>query len=161
MEEAEEITLVIMAISRVLVGMSARALAGADESLTLTQLRTLVVLEDCGPLKLVGLARVLGVNPSTAMRMVDRLEGAGLVERRVNPENRREVTVRLREDGEALVREVMGRRRAEVEALVARLTDEERAGLVPGLRALAGAAEEMGLVGRPVTGDAGDRLPFG
>ncbi|MEV6674274.1 MarR family transcriptional regulator [Streptomyces sp. NPDC051162] len=163
--EAEEITLVIMAISRLLVGMSARTLAGMDESLTLPQLRTLVVLEDSGPLKLVALAGMLDVNPSTAMRMVERLEAAGLAGRKANPANRREVTVRLTERGSSLVGAVMTRRRGEVAALVSRLTPRERAGLLPGLRALATAADDLGLTVKgarwPATGEAGDRLPFG
>lgn len=163
--EAEEITLVIMAVSRLLVGMSARALAGTDESLTLPQLRALVVLEDSGPLKLVALAGMLDVNPSAAMRMADRLEAAGLADRKVNPANRREVTVRLTRRGSALVADVMARRRTEVGALVARIAPQERAGLLPGLRALAAAADDLGLTARgarwPATGAAGDRLPFG
>ncbi|MEV5508119.1 MarR family winged helix-turn-helix transcriptional regulator [Streptomyces orinoci] len=163
--EAEEITLAVMAVSRLLVGLSARALAGIDENLTLPQLRTLVVLADSGPVKLVALAGMLDVNPSTAMRMVDRLEAAGLAGREVNPANRREVTVRLTERGSALVAEVLARRRAGVTALVSALAPGERAGLLPGLRALAAAADALGLTDRsarwPPTGEAGDRLPFG
>ncbi|RLV04276.1 MarR family transcriptional regulator [Streptomyces griseocarneus] len=152
-------------VSRLLVGMSARALAGIDDRLTLPQLRALVVLEDNGPLKLVSPAGMLDVNPSTAMRMTDRLEAAGLAARKVNPTNRREVTVRLTEKGSSLVGEVLTRRQAEVDTLVSRLAPHERAGLLPGLRAVAAAAEELGLTDRgarwPATGEAGDRLPFG
>ncbi|MDF2261330.1 MarR family transcriptional regulator [Streptantibioticus ferralitis] len=66
-----------MAASRLFVAISARALADIDPSLTLPQLRTLVVLESQGPVKLAALASVLGVNPSTAMRMIDKLEAIG------------------------------------------------------------------------------------
>jgi DNA-binding MarR family transcriptional regulator len=143
--EAEEVTVAVMAASRLLVAVSARALTSIDSSMTLPQLRALVVLEACEPLKLAALATTLGVNPSTAMRMVDRLEDAGLVDRRTNPASRREVVLSLTDAGHALVAQVMAHRRAEVSALVARLPAEERAGLVPALRALTRAAGELGV----------------
>lgn len=141
--EAEDVTVAVMAASRLLVAISARALASINASMTLPQLRALVVLEGCEPLKLAAMAATLGVNPSTAMRMVDRLEDAGLVDRRINPANRREVVLNLTDDGHALVGKVMAHRQAEVSALVARLPAEERAGLVPALRALTRAADEL------------------
>ncbi|WP_369383336.1 MarR family winged helix-turn-helix transcriptional regulator [Streptomyces sp. cg36] len=132
-----------MAASRLLVAVSARALASIDDAMTLPQLRALVVLESCAPLKLAAMADTLGVNPSTAMRMVDRLAAAGLVDRAPNPANRREVVLRPTAEGCALVERVMAHRRAEIGALVARLPAEERAGLVPALRALTRAAGEL------------------
>lgn len=75
-QEAEEVTLSVMAASRLLVAISARALASIDETLTLPQLRALVVLHAHGPVKLAAMASTLGVNPSTALRMVERLESA-------------------------------------------------------------------------------------
>ncbi|MGY0062645.1 MarR family transcriptional regulator [Streptomyces sp. LZ34] len=47
------------------------------------------VLDSCGPAKPAAPASGLGVNPSTAMRTVDRLESLGLVDRRGNPDSRR------------------------------------------------------------------------
>ncbi|MFI6048533.1 MarR family winged helix-turn-helix transcriptional regulator [Streptomyces violascens] len=142
-QEAEEVAVAVMAASRLLVAISARALSSIDDSMTLPQLRALVVLESCEPLKLAAMAATLGVNPSTAMRMVDRLEGAGLVDRRTNPASRREVVLNLTDAGRDLVGRVMAHRQAEVSALVARLPAEERAGLVPALRALTRAAGEL------------------
>lgn len=43
-----------------------------------------------------GVSVTLGVTPSTALRMAERLESLTLVDRRVNPDNRREVVLRLR-----------------------------------------------------------------
>ncbi|MGP9019892.1 MarR family winged helix-turn-helix transcriptional regulator [Streptomyces sp. BR1] len=141
--EAEDVTVAVMAASRLLVAVSARALASFDDSMTLPQLRALVVLDSCEPLKLAAMAGTLGVNPSTAMRMVDRLETGGLVDRRTNPANRREVVLRLTEAGHALVDRVMAHRRAEISELVAKLPPESRAALVPALRALTQAAGEL------------------
>ncbi|MGW2813307.1 MarR family winged helix-turn-helix transcriptional regulator [Streptomyces sp. NPDC001415] len=142
-QEADEVAVAVMAASRLLVAISARALSSIDDSMTLPQLRALVVLESCEPLKLAAMAATLGVNPSTAMRMVDRLEAAGLVDRRTNPASRREVVLNLTDAGRDLVARVMAHRRAEVGELVARVPAEERAGLVPALRALTRAAGEL------------------
>ncbi|MFJ8196570.1 MarR family winged helix-turn-helix transcriptional regulator [Streptomyces sp. NPDC096152] len=141
--EAEELGTAVMAASRLFVAISARALASTAESLTLPQLRALVVLDTCGPVKLAALAATLGVNPSTALRMVERLEALDLVDRRTNPANRREVVLSLTSQGHDLVTRVLAHRRAEVRRLVQRLPAEERAALVPALRALTAAAGEL------------------
>ncbi|MDQ0957849.1 DNA-binding MarR family transcriptional regulator [Streptomyces sp. B4I13] len=142
-QEAEEVTLSVMAASRLLVAISARALASTDETLTLPQLRALVVLDACGPVKLAAMAATLGVNPSTALRMVERLESAGHMDRKINPDNRREVILTLTPTGRELVERVLTHRRAEIRALVQRLPHEARTVLVPALRALTEAADEM------------------
>ncbi|MFB7418249.1 MarR family winged helix-turn-helix transcriptional regulator [Streptomyces sp. NPDC056210] len=144
-QEAESVTQAVMAASRLLVAISTRALASTDDSLTLPQLRTLVVLERCGPVKLAVMAATLGVNPSTAMRMVDRLEGVGLVVRKPNPSNRREVVLSLTRGGRSLVTRVLDNRRSEIRTLVQRLPVDSRVALVPALSALAEAADEMGV----------------
>lgn len=142
-QEAEEVTLSVMAASRLLVAISARALASTDVTLTLPQLRALVVLDACGPVKLAAMAATLGVNPSTALRMVERLESAGHMDRKTNPDNRREVILRLTPVGRDLVERVLAHRRTEIRALVQRLPAEARAALVPALRALTEAADDM------------------
>jgi len=83
--DTEEVVAAVLAASRLIVGMSARALADVDDSLTLPQLRTLVVLADRPPMKQADLAAELGVNPSTVLRMADRLAAAGLMARQPNP----------------------------------------------------------------------------
>ncbi|MEU5085512.1 MarR family winged helix-turn-helix transcriptional regulator [Streptomyces sp. NPDC021356] len=140
--EAEELSVAVMAASRLFVAISARALASTADSLTLPQLRALVVLDTCGPVKLVVLAATLGVNPSTALRMVERLEALDLVDRRTNPDNRREVVLSLTPGGHELVTRVLSQRRAEIRRLVQRLPAQERAALVPALHALTEAAGE-------------------
>lgn len=49
------------------------------------------------------------MNPSTAMRTVDKLESLGLVDRQINPANRREVILRLTAVGRGLVQQVLAR----------------------------------------------------
>ncbi|MFJ6386879.1 MarR family winged helix-turn-helix transcriptional regulator [Streptomyces sp. NPDC091972] len=133
----------VMSASRLLVAISARAFASTDESLTLPQLRALVVLDTCGPVKLAALAATLRVSASTALRMVERLETAGLVDRRTNAGNRREVILRLTSAGRDLVARVLAHRRTEIRSLVERLPADARAGLVSALKALTATAHEM------------------
>ena len=90
-EDIDELVTALLTASRVLVGVSARSLAHVEDAVTLTQFRTLVVLDSHGEINLNRLAELLDVNSSTAMRMIDRLLVADLVTRRDNPANRREV----------------------------------------------------------------------
>jgi DNA-binding MarR family transcriptional regulator len=141
-QHAAELTDAVMAASRLFVAISARALAEVEPFLTLPQLRALVVLDGRGPITLTALAGELGVNPSTALRMVDRLVTAGSVHREVNPENRREVLLRLTPAGTRLVGHVLRHRQAEIARIAARLPADRRAGLVTALRELLAAAGE-------------------
>jgi DNA-binding PadR family transcriptional regulator len=75
--------------------------------------------------------------------MVERLESVGLIDRKTNPDNRREVILRLTPGGRDLVERVLTHRRSEIRTLVERLPAEARAGLVPALKALTEAADEM------------------
>ncbi|MFK0260294.1 MarR family winged helix-turn-helix transcriptional regulator [Streptomyces angustmyceticus] len=147
--DVEEVIAAVRTASRLLVGISACALGRTAPSLTLPQLRALVVLDGRGPVKLAALAGALGVNPSTAMRMVDRLEAAGSVTRRTNPGNRREVVLSPTDDGRRLVGRVLAGRHTETAEIVARLPPAQRTGLIESLRALTDAAGEPPVVPRP------------
>ena len=89
--------------------------------LTPSQSEVLRILGDHGPLSLTGLGELLvcesGSNPS---RLVDRLVGAGLVERVVAAEDRRQVTLSLTYAGremEAAVRAVEERLYVDLDAV--------------------------------------------
>lgn len=140
--DVEAVTSAVLTASRLLVSISARSLASVKERVTLQQLRMLVVLAEHDDLKLVALADELDVNPSTAMRMVDRLAAARLVSRQVNPTNRRENVLRLTDPGRQIVDEVTARRRKEIAAVVARMPSGQRSGLVAALRAFTDAGGE-------------------
>lgn len=141
-DDVEAVTRAVLTASRLLVAISARSLASCEDRVTLPQFRLLVVLSSHGSAKLVQLAEQLAVNPSTAMRMVDRLVAAGLVDRRTNPVNRRETVLSLTEDGGELVADVTARRRAEIRSVVERLSSNERAALIGALHTFSEAGEE-------------------
>lgn len=101
MDDVDAVTRQVLTASRLLVAVSARSLSAVEDRVTLPQFRMLVVLSTRGATKLVALADLLHVAPSTAMRMVDRLIAAGLADRQVNPDNRRETLLRLTAEGAA------------------------------------------------------------
>lgn len=139
---ADELVSALLTASRALVGVSARSLGQVEDAVTITQFRTLVVLEGHGDTRLNQLAERLGVTPSTALRMVDRLIAARLVTREENKADRREVLIGLTHEGARLVREVTERRRAEIATIVAAMPQEGRQEVVAALNAFAQAAGE-------------------
>lgn len=140
--DVDTVTDAAITASRLLVAISARSLEAVEDTLTLPQFRLMVLLATRGPMKLVAIAELLGVNPSTALRMAERLAGTGMVERAVNPQMRRESIARLTGEGRRVVEEVTARRRAEIAAIVARMPPMRRRQLVSALRAFAEAGGE-------------------
>ena len=138
----DELVTAVLCASRALVGVSARSLAHIEDAVTLSQFRTLVVLSNFAEINLNRLAALLDVTSSTAMRMIDRLLAAGLVTRRENPANRREVLLGLTIAGDQLVSEVTTKRRREITRIVAAIPTAQRDDLVVALRAFAHAADE-------------------
>ncbi|WP_151478536.1 MarR family winged helix-turn-helix transcriptional regulator [Streptomyces albicerus] len=142
MDDVDVVTRAVLTASRLLVAVSARSLAEVEERVTLPQFRMLVVLSTRGATKLVALADLLQVAPSTAMRMVDRLITAGLADRHLNPDNRRETLLQLTEEGRRTVEDVTARRRSEIAAIVERLTPVQRLALMEALAAFNEAGRE-------------------
>lgn len=142
MDDVDAVTRAVLIASRLLVAVSARSLAAVEDRVTLPQFRMLVVLSMRGATKLVVLADLLQVTPSTAMRTVDRLIAAGLADRQVNPDNRRETLLRLTDEGRRTVVDVTARRRTETAAIVERLAPAQRAALVEALTAFNEAGGE-------------------
>jgi DNA-binding MarR family transcriptional regulator len=140
--DVDAVTDAVLTASRLLVAISARSITAVDDTITLPQFRLLVVLHTNGPLKHAVLAERLGVSPSTASRMVDRLAGAGMVRRQTSETSRREVTLRLTSEGGQVVRQVTSRRRREITKIVTQLPEPERAGLIAALTSFAQAGGE-------------------
>lgn len=136
------ITDALLTASRLLVAISARSIADVDDSITIPQFRTLVILSSRGSVNLATLAGLLGVQPSTTGRMVERLVTAGLIDRHPHPSSRRELLVRLTPHGEKLVRMVTARRREEIAQVVRTMPARERQGLVRALTAFTSAGGE-------------------
>ena len=138
----EEVTEAIILASRALVGIAMRALDGNADEVTLPQYRTLVVLGCGGPRRLADLAEALGVSPSTATRMCDRLVRKELVSRTHDELDRREVKLAITAAGRRIVADVTHRRRDEVRSLLGAIPVPLRRQLVSSLTLLAAASGE-------------------
>ncbi|GAA5066712.1 MarR family winged helix-turn-helix transcriptional regulator [Nocardia callitridis] len=140
--DVDQLTDALLTASRLLVALSARSIASVDETITIPQFRTLVILSSRGPANVATLAGSLNVQPSTATRMVDRLVAGGLLDRRTNPNSRREQIVALTGRGRQVVDTATARRRDEIAAVAARMPLADREGLVRALTAFAAAGGE-------------------
>ena len=133
----------VLGASRVLVAIAARSLADAGEDVTLTQYRALVVLASRGPQGVAELADAVAVTPPTASRLCDRLVKKGLVRRRTDRHDRRQVQIALTHSGRDLVDAVTERRRGEIADLLAAIPPETQHAVGVALRRLAEAAGEV------------------
>ncbi|WP_199429379.1 MarR family winged helix-turn-helix transcriptional regulator [Qaidamihabitans albus] len=103
----------------------------APLGLTPAQARALSVIGRCDrPPRMAELAEKLHVVPRAVTPLVDALEEAGLVHRRIDPENRRSTLLTLTERGLRLRRKVYETRTAAVEELFTPLTPDQRATLL-------------------------------
>ncbi len=141
-ESLDVITDALLTASRLLMAISARSVGQVDETITIAQFRTLVILSNRGPVNLATLAGLLGVQPSATGRMVDRLVAAGLIDRLPHPTSRRELLAALTPRGRDVVYQVTAHRRAEIAAIVAKMPSQERHGLVRALTAFTAAGGE-------------------
>jgi DNA-binding MarR family transcriptional regulator len=132
----------LMRATRALGAVTARSLAQANEEVTLTQFRTLVVLSTQGPQTVTALAENLDVHASTMTRMCTRLVARELVLRVPSQVDRREVVITLSSAGDALVEQVMRNRRERFEAIVDRLTEGEQHSVVSVLETFVKAADD-------------------
>jgi DNA-binding MarR family transcriptional regulator len=123
----------VVRASRALVGITVRALASVTDEVTLPQLRTLIVVSLQGPQTVSALAERLDVHASTMTRMCSRLVTRGLVVRKPSALDRREVVIELTPTGQGLVDEVTQKRRREIDAIVRRMSSEDRDRVVSAL----------------------------
>ncbi|MET7382903.1 MarR family transcriptional regulator [Streptomyces sp. NPDC005526] len=86
-------------------------------------------------LNLTGLAEHLGIGLPTASRLCDRLEAAGLLERTLQPHNRREVQLVVTTHGQRLLAEVTEGRVRRLADVFRTMTPEQCAALHQGLLA--------------------------
>jgi DNA-binding MarR family transcriptional regulator len=108
----------------------------SDLAATPTQLSALATIERRGPLTLGDLAAHEGVQPPTVTAAVGRLEQQGLVERHVDPEDRRIVRVVVTRAGRTLLARNRSRKTAFLAQRLAALDDDERARLAAAVEVL-------------------------
>ena len=103
---------------------------------TRAQWRTLTTLSRNEGINQGGLADLLEVEPITLCRMIDRLEEAGLVERRRDPADRRAWLIFLTTKAHPLLAQLRGLADGMIEGALQGLDDERRAALMETLGAI-------------------------
>lgn len=129
--------------SRALVGISLRSLQASPVEVTTVQHRVLVLLAGLGDLAVGGLAEQLGVNPSNASRLCDRLQRMGLVSRVPSRDDGRGVCIRLTRAGRQVVDAVTQRRREEILQVLAAMELPDAREALRVMEAFAEAAHEL------------------
>jgi DNA-binding MarR family transcriptional regulator len=105
-----------------------------------TQLRVLTIVAHNRHTNMNRLAEALDVVPSSASRLCDRLEAAGLLRRVPDPRDRREVRLLLTAAARRLLDELRERRRQALAEVLERMTPATRQSLVGALQAFHAAA---------------------
>ena len=106
------------------------------------QLKALLLISEEDAIRMRELARKLGGSFSNATVLVDRLVERGLVERMMEPQDRRVVLVRATEDGRLLIEQLVTSWRSLTESLLERLSSEDLETVRKALHILISAAEE-------------------
>lgn len=133
-ELVEEVIELLPRLGRLL--KSSLCQSGELEGIPFSQLRVMSHLHGTGRSTVGEVAAAIGVSFATASELIDRLVENGLVERGVNPADRRQVHVWLTPRAACVGDRIHARRRAQVCAAFARLNPDERQAFVRGLRAL-------------------------
>ncbi len=76
-DSLDAITDSLLVVSRVLVAVSARSIADVDDTLTIPQFGSLVLLSNVGPVNVRTLAQLLGLRPVATRRILESLGDGG------------------------------------------------------------------------------------
>ncbi|MFF0493511.1 MarR family winged helix-turn-helix transcriptional regulator [Nocardia sp. NPDC004068] len=124
-----------------LVVLWGRAQQAVGTRVSPSQLQALTIVQQHGQINLNGLAVELEAMPSSASRLCDRLQAAGLLARTASPANRREVMLALTRDGQRLLNEVSDTRRRELARILQGMSGAGREALLAGLAEFNASAE--------------------
>jgi DNA-binding MarR family transcriptional regulator len=111
-------------------------------SLTMAQCHALVEIGRAECISLIELAKLLDLDNSTMSRTVNNLVNSGMVERALDPNDRRYVTIRLTTEGDVDFREIESNMSEYYEKIYAAIPQEDRSKVLEGLRILLKAIDE-------------------
>lgn len=112
-------------------------------TLTMQQLKVLLLLHLEGSLISHELAQALDVSPASVTGLIDRLTDRGLVERVADPTDRRTRRIRATSQGAALVDELIAEGAGHRSALLSRMDDTSVRAVATAFSALRDAAEQI------------------
>ena len=134
----------LMVASRTINAVIIKALAQADDLLTVPQLRVLVALTRTEFASLSAVASDIGVNPSNTSRTCDQLVRRGLITRAEDPRDRRRLLLALSPAGRELFDRVMAQRRELLNVIVGAMRPRDQRSLMTALAAFNDANERVG-----------------
>lgn len=132
----------VMRASRALVGITAASISTVDDLVTVPQLRVMMMIATRGAVNLAAVAAGLQVSASNASRICDRLLKIGMVDRRDDPADRRNIALTLTPDGQALIDRVVHHRRIAIRRILREMSPTQRDALATALDAFATVAGE-------------------
>jgi DNA-binding MarR family transcriptional regulator len=142
-DNTEEYPARVERATRGLLELNMALLEQMEKKVGLTPLRALRSLDRRGPSMVGELGDDLGLLPSTASRLSDRLADAGLITRRPSPTNRRSTLLELTDSGRAVLEELIALRTRALGAVADRMSNEDRAALIQGTHAFTAAQRRL------------------
>ncbi len=109
--------------------------------MTIPQIKTLVVLQHKGPMRMGEIANFLGSTLSATTSIVDRLVDKQLIERDADPNDRRVVICKLTRQGDVEISELWSIGRERAGEVVNRMNVEEMSTLISALEMLRGVSD--------------------
>ncbi|WP_235870782.1 MarR family winged helix-turn-helix transcriptional regulator [Rhodococcus xishaensis] len=115
----------------------------SDRELTKTQFSILTTAVRRGPIRASEMAEIETVNPTMLSRAIGKMEGAGLLQRSEDPEDRRAVVVSATSEGIALHAELREKRTRLFAEYLTQLPETKTQALLDALPALESLADRM------------------
>ncbi len=110
-------------------------------NLTVPQVKSLFFIANQGTTNSTKLAAALGVTPANVTGIIDRLVEHDLVSRLENPDDRRSLTLRVKEKGESTIANLRERRIGHTTEILTGLTSAELNAILQGFHLYIKAAE--------------------
>ncbi len=145
-EQLEHLTATFAEVRRVLGGNFKRA---HHDGFSTTQYMVLGLVEKAtqsgeDPCTISSIANRMDLDPATVVRTVDSLEKRGLVARRRDKQDRRQVFIEFTEAGRIARQEFHQRLKAYMKTIFSAMSEEGRASLLSGLDEFVRAAQSLG-----------------
>jgi DNA-binding MarR family transcriptional regulator len=141
--EVEDYPVRLEQATRGLLALNVSVFEHMESSVGLAPLRALQSVDRRGPSMVGELGDDLGLVPSTASRLSDRLAQAGLITRRPAPSNRRSTLLELTDAGRAILDELVEQRIRAFGAVANQMSKQDRAALIQGAKAFTAAQQRL------------------
>jgi DNA-binding MarR family transcriptional regulator len=133
----------LMIAARIFAATTVESVAQIGDTVTLPQLRILVLASTRSSVNNSDVAQALDVHLSSASRTCDRLVRSGLLSRQALPSDRRRVELILTCKGQRLVAEVTARRRATFSRILTQMSADDQMALSQALDVFVNLADEQ------------------